>query len=110
MAGKSVGKKIFDFGLLRRVLQFASPYKRRFYLSIILAIILAFFSPVRPYLIQLTINDYIKPGVAAEGGMKVQIEKLIIWMTVIQIGLLLVESAMRFYFTFITAWLGQTVV
>lgn len=34
----------------------------------------------------------------------------IIWMTVIQIGLLIVESAVRFYFSYITAWLGQTVV
>jgi ATP-binding cassette subfamily B protein len=34
----------------------------------------------------------------------------IIWMTVIQIGLLVIESAVRFYFSYITAWLGQTVV
>ena len=31
-------------------------------------------------------------------------------MTVIQIGLLIIESAVRFYFSYITAWLGQTVV
>ena len=34
----------------------------------------------------------------------------IVWMTVIQIGILIIESAFRFYFTYITAWLGQTVV
>jgi len=34
----------------------------------------------------------------------------IIWITIIQIGLLLIESGFRFYFSYITAWLGQTVV
>ncbi len=37
-------------------------------------------------------------------------ESLIIWITIIQIGLLLIESALRFYFSFLSAWLGQTVV
>lgn len=110
MAKNSVAKKIFDFGLLRRVLTFASPYKRRFYISIILAIILAVFSPVRPYLIQFTINDYIRTGVNSTGATTMKMGELIIWITIIQIGLLLVESALRFYFTFLTSWLGQTVV
>ena len=35
---------------------------------------------------------------------------LIIWMTIWQIVLLLLETVARFYFAFITAWLGQTVV
>jgi ATP-binding cassette subfamily B protein len=37
-------------------------------------------------------------------------EQLLIWITIIQVGLLLIESALRFYFSFLTAWLGQTVV
>lgn len=110
MQRKSVGKKIFDFGLLSRVLRFASPYKSRFYLSVGLAVILAIFSPVRPFLIQLTINDYVRTGVNAAGAEKLRMEDLIIWITLIQVGLLLVESALRFYFSFISAWLGQSVV
>ncbi len=109
MAGNSV-KKIFDFGLLRRVLKFASPYKRRFFTSLALAVILAFFAPVRPVLIQHTITDYINEGVSGSDGVKIQMKNLIIWITIIQIGLLIVESALRFYFSFISAWLGQTVV
>lgn len=92
------------------MLTFASPYKRRFFVSIALAIVLAVFSPVRPYLIQLTINDFITTGVNNAGDVKVRMVDLIVWITVIQIGLLLLESALRFYFTFITSWLGQTVV
>lgn len=104
------GKKIFNFGLLRRVFQFAAPYKRRFYTSLALAILLAVLSPVRPYLIQLTINDYVKDGSAAALLDKIRFIDIVIWVTVIQIGLLLVESAFRFWFSFLTAWLGQTVV
>lgn len=110
MQGTTVAKKIFDFGLLRRILAFASPYKNRFYLSIALAIILALFSPIRPHLIQLTINDYIRTGAVSDGAEKLRMVDLIVWITVIQIGLLLLESALRFYFSFISAWLGQTVV
>jgi ATP-binding cassette subfamily B protein len=100
MAEKGTAKKIFDFGLLRRVFKYAAPYKRRFYISIALAILLALFTPIRPYLIQLTVNDFI------QGGLK----NWLIWITIIQIVFLLVETAVRFYFTYITAWLGQTVV
>ena len=95
---------------MRRLLHFVSPYKNKFIISLALAIILAFFSPIRPYLVQITINDYIKNGVQGDGAAKIKMEQLIIWITVIQIGLLLVESALRFYFSFLTSWLGQTVV
>ena len=82
--------------MLRRVLTFASPYKTRFFISLALAIILALFSPVRPFLIQVTINDYIRTGVNSTGGVKMRMEELVIWITIIQLGLLLVESAHRY--------------
>jgi ATP-binding cassette subfamily B multidrug efflux pump len=100
MPEKSKGKKVLDLSLLRRVFLYAKPYKSKFYISLVLAIVLAVLSPVRPYLIQLTINVFIRQN-------KVD---WIIWITVIQIALLFLETGMRFYFTFLTAWLGQTVV
>jgi ATP-binding cassette subfamily B multidrug efflux pump len=48
--------------------------------------------------------------VSAGSAEKMRFEELIIWITMIQIGLLLLESALRFYFSFISSWLGQTVV
>ncbi|MEO5648064.1 MAG: ABC transporter ATP-binding protein [Chitinophagaceae bacterium] len=93
-------KKIFDFTLLRKVFRFAAPYKNKFYISVFLAVLLAILTPLRPYLIQLTVNDYIKRGDA----------DWVIIITLIQVGMLLVETGLRFYFTFVTAWLGQTVV
>lgn len=111
MAGKSKGKIIFDLSLLKRVFQYAKPYKTKFIFSVVMAILLAVISPVRPWLIQVTINDYVQQGVAAGAkATKLSIQDVIIWITVLQIGLLLLETAFRFYFSYLTAWLGQTVV
>jgi ATP-binding cassette subfamily B multidrug efflux pump len=93
-------KTFFDFALLRRVFQYASPYKRKFYWSVVLAIVLAFITPVRPLLIQLTVDKYITNSVP----------RMVINITLIQIGLILIETAMRFLFSFMTASLGQSVV
>jgi ATP-binding cassette, subfamily B, multidrug efflux pump len=110
MAGKSTGKIIFDLSLLKRVFQYARPYKTKFILSVVMAILLAIVSPIRPWLIQITINDYVHQGVAGSKAVKMKMEEVIIWVTVFQIGLLLLETAFRFYFSYLTSWLGQTVV
>ena len=101
-------RKIFNFSLLRRVFHFAAPYKNKFYGSLMLAILLAVIAPVRPLLIQLTINDGIKGDTSSHfingpGGFIIEI-------TIIQIVLLLLETGFRFFFTFLTASLGQSVV
>ena len=93
-------KGFFDFALLRRVFQYAAPYKKKFYLSVVLAIILAVITPVRPILIQITVDKFISHS----------IPRMIINITLIQIGLILIETALRFLFSFTTAWLGQSVV
>ena len=90
----------FDFALLKRVLRFASPYKRRFYFSIVLSIILAVFTPVRPFLIQRTVDIHI-------AGYDYS---WVVIITIIQIAFLLLETGLRFYFSYITSWLGQSVV
>jgi ATP-binding cassette subfamily B protein len=100
-------KPFFDTSLLRRVLSFTRPYKKRFAGSIVLAIVLAAFTPVRPFLIQLTVDKYIAK--ADRAFVDVAIEALI-WITVIQIGLIILETALRFYFSYTTSWLGQAVV
>ena len=92
--------RFFDLPLLKRVLRFASPYKNRFYLSIILSIVLAVFTPVRPYLIQRTVDTYI-------AGFDYS---WVVIITIIQVAFLLLETGLRFYFSYITAWLGQSVV
>ena len=94
------GKKNFDVSLLKRVLQFTRPYRKQFIWSIVLAIILAAFTPVRPYLIQYTVDKFI-------AGKNYN---WVIYITVIQVAFLLIETAFRFYFSYLTTWLGQAVV
>lgn len=89
-----------NFGPLRRVFHYAAPYKKKFFLSVALAIVLAVITPVRPMLIQLTVDKYIAHSLI----------NMVIRITIIQIGLILVETTLRFVFSFITAWLGQAVV
>lgn len=93
-------KTFFDFALLQRVFRYAAPYRKKFYSSVALAILLAVITPVRPFLIQLTVNKYIAHEAVA----------MLITITIIQIGLIIIETAMRFFFSFTTATLGQSVV
>lgn len=111
-------KKVFDVSLLTRVFRFVKPYRRLFYVSLILAIAMAVFSPVRPYLIQLTIDKTLGKYIYVPGWLKIvlfrtdlnNITQFILSITIFQIIFLIVETAARFCFTFITSWLGQNVV
>ena len=94
------GKTFFDWGLLRRVFGYAAPYKNKFWLSVVLAIALAIITPVRPLLIQLTVNEYILK----------EVPRMLVLITLIQLGLILVETLVRFGFSYVTAVLGQSVV
>ncbi|MBW8686574.1 ABC transporter ATP-binding protein [Chitinophaga rhizophila] len=97
---KTAVKKVFDISLLRRIFTFAVPYRRSFYLSMFLTVLLAVISPMRPYLIQLTVDKYIAG----------QLMQMLIFITMVQVVLLLLETVMRFYFSYLTNWLGQSVV
>ena len=101
-------KKYLKISLLRRVFTFAKPYKQKFRLSIFLSILLAVMAPVRPYLIQLTLNKGLSANPSSfflKGP-----GAFILEVTIFQILFLLLETITRFYFTFSTASLGQSVV
>lgn len=111
-------KKVFDLSLLKRVFRFVAPYKKYFYLSLLLAIIMAFFAPVRPLLIQITIDKATGKAVSVPHWVEWllfntninNIESFIVGVTIFQIVFLIIETLVRFLFTFITASLGQSVV
>jgi ATP-binding cassette, subfamily B, multidrug efflux pump len=93
-------KQLLDIRLLSRIFSFTRPYRSSFYLSVMLSVVLAVVSPLRPYLIQLSVDTYIE-GRLLEG---------LIWISVIQLVILLVENGLRFWFLYRINWLGQTVV
>lgn len=89
-----------------------------FYVSVLLSVVLAFFAPVRPLLIQRTIDKATGKMVDLPGFVKIfftqeqmtDVTKFLVTITVFQLAFLLLESILRFSFSFITSWLGQTVV
>lgn len=99
MAEKNVKKK-FDFGLLLRIFSFTAPYRRIFFAAMSVAIVLACVAPLRPYLIKLSVDKYIAARDFAG----------LLMISGVQLGVLLIESTLRFWFSYRTNWLGQTVV
>ena len=56
---KSKVGSVLDLVLLRRVLEFSTPYKKQFLLAAIAAILLSFLGPARPMLINFAVDNYI---------------------------------------------------
>jgi len=118
MAKEKDSKKVFDISLIKRLFHFVRPYGLFFYTSLVLAILMAFITPFRPYLIQLTVNKAVNPKLIIPDwlqnilqlGQNHTVFQFIINITIFQIIFLVIESAMRFAFSFITSWLGQNVV
>ena len=90
----------FDWGLLGRVLSLAKPYRALFLTAGILAVVLAPLATMRPYLVQVMVDDYIfqydVPGMTR--------------IALLLIGVLAVESILRYFFIFSSSLLGQNVV
>ena len=111
-------KQIFKISLLRRVFSFVKPYRFIFWSNLVLSVVLAFFTPIRPYLIQATVNTAIGkqidlpswvsiflPSTAFESAIQ-----MILAITLFQVAFILIETIFRFLFTFGMAWLGQQVI
>ena len=93
-------KNKFDYYLLWRVMAQARPYKLIFYRAAVLAVVLAPLSTLRPYLVKVMVDDYIFnfdiPGLTR--------------ISLMLIGILLLEVVLRYFFIFMTNWLGQSVI
>ncbi len=111
-------KKVFDFSLLGRVFHFVRPYRGMFYLSLVLAVVMALFAPIRPYLIQLTVDKATGKAIHIPAWLESVLfntdlsdaSRFIIAVTLFQIVFLVVETSIRFIFSFMTASMGQHVV
>lgn len=100
MSSEGQKKPKFSLKLLGRLLQYALPYKGTLIFALLMTIVLASISPLRPYLIQQSVDRFINTG-WLQG---------LINITILQLGLLLIETILRFWFLYRIAWLGQTVV
>lgn len=96
----SVSGKAIDTKILRRIYQYLQPYKKVFYLSVMLTILLAIVAPVRPYLVQYTIDHYILKD-DANGLFN---------MVLLMLGILALQTVIQYYHTVLTNWLGQSAI
>lgn len=98
-SSRSTGGKAFDRKLFGRVFEYTQPYRALFWTTFGLTIFLAVLSVVRPLLMGDMIDDYALTG-DARG----------LWIvTMVVIGLLVLETIVQFYQAYWTAWLGQAV-
>lgn len=91
---------VFDFKLFKRLLNYANAYKGTFYFVAVAAVSLSFIAVLRPYLLQLAIDESIVPK---------DLDKL--WYYILMMGgVLLLEVIFQFCFIYFANWLGQEVI
>jgi ATP-binding cassette subfamily B multidrug efflux pump len=95
-----VSGKIFDIQLFSKLLEFVKPYKTTYYFVMIAAILLSVFSTLTPYLLKMTVDDYIR----------LQDYEGMVLMVSLMLGALLFEVLFQFLFVFYANWLGQKVI
>ena len=99
MSSKVTGS-ILDVSLFKRLMQYVRPYRFTFVFVLTAAILLSIFSTLNPYLLKITVDDYIT--LKDYDGMLVFIG--------IMTGVLFLEVFFQFSFIYYANWLGQRVV
>ena len=100
MSIKNVSGNLFDFKILGRLMLFCRPYMSVFYLLVLLTISLSILQPIRPYITQIVIDDYI--SVNDIKGLQ--------FMIVLLIALLAVNAVVMYFHTYLSGWLGQNII
>ena len=95
-----VSGKIFDLVLFAKLSAYIKPFKSTYYFVMISAILLSSFSTVTPYLLKVTVDDYIRPK--DYQGM--------IFLVILMFLSLLLEVVFQFLFVFYANLLGQKVI
>ncbi|WP_296619657.1 ABC transporter ATP-binding protein [Marivirga sp.] len=91
---------IIDTNVLKRLYKFVKPYKGRFYFLVFLTVALAVLAPTRPFVIQKAIDNPV-----ANGDFQGLIN-----MTLILVGLLVMQSIVQYGHTYLSGWLGQYII
>jgi subfamily B ATP-binding cassette protein MsbA len=95
-----VNGKIFDIQLFSKLMDFVKPFRNTYYFVMAAAVLLSVFSTLTPYLLKVTVDDYIR--------LK-NYEGMILFVGLMLCTLLL-EVVFQFLFVFYANWLGQKVI
>lgn len=92
--------KAIDLPMLKRVFKYVKPYRTKFIFTFLMTLALAGLSISRPMLIQFAVdNSIITPD-----------PDLLFTMTLILVGILLVEACTYYLYTYSANWIGQSVI
>ncbi|WP_113652099.1 ABC transporter ATP-binding protein [Pedobacter namyangjuensis] len=90
----------FNVGLLKRVFEYVKPYRSVFRWSVVLTLALAIITPVRPFLIGYTVDEYILKN--NHSGL--------VQLTIVMIVALVLQSFIQYSQTLLTNTLGQSAI
>jgi len=96
----AVSGKAIDVKVLNRIYQYVKPYRKNFYITVFLTILLASLSPLRPWLIQYSVDHYIADKNAIG----------LLNMMSLLVGILIFQGFIQFFHSYLTNWLGQSVI
>jgi ATP-binding cassette subfamily B multidrug efflux pump len=91
---------IIDWSVVRRLMKFVTPYRGRFITVIVLTFLLGILAPIRPLLIQHTLDNDV-----AVGNYNAMVT-----MMLILTALLVFNSIAQYIHTYLSGWLGQQVI
>jgi ATP-binding cassette, subfamily B, multidrug efflux pump len=97
---KATSGNIIDFNVLKRLMKFVMPYKKRFYLVILLTFMIGVLAPLRPILIQYTIDHDVAAGDYQQ----------MVYMMLLLLVMLVGQAFMEYIHTYMSGWLGQQVI
>lgn len=97
---KKASSSLLDVSLFKRLMVFVKPYSKTFAFVLLAAVMLSGFSTLSPYLLKITIDDYIT--VKDYDGM--------LLLIALMGGTLLMEVVFQFVFIYYANWLGQHVI
>ena len=92
--------KVWDSILFKRVIKVSKPHRSLLIRGVVLTILLAILSPIRPYIIGKLVGDYVRVGD----------EKALLIGTILVISILVVESIFLIVVSYTSSDLGQRVV
>jgi len=97
---KKTTGNVFEWGLMKRMISYLGPYKGWFSIAFGLTILLSLLMPVRPFLFQYMLDN---PVVAGDmEGLRLLVMAVL--------ALLFVQTIIGYFNTYLTNWLGQSVM
>ncbi len=100
MSESNISGNLFDLKILKRLLVFCRPYMKVFYILVILTLSLSVLQPIRPYITQIIIDDYVTVNDLI--GLKKMILLLFF--------LLILNAIVMYFHTYLSGWLGQNII